>query len=114
MCVRIVNDLAYPQVSSNGLISFGRPVTDDSPQPFPTDSADIFWSFIAAPFWSDVNLLENSSVYWEIRGTDDSNIALSEVSDLIRSQYIELQFTATWMLVATWQDVVSPSLTTVG
>lgn len=89
-------------------------MTDDSPQPFPTDSADIFWSFIAAPFWSDVNLLENSSVYWEIRGTDDSNIALSEVSDLIRSQYTELQFTATWMLVATWQDVVSPSLTTVG
>ena len=89
-------------------------MTSSSSQPFPTASADIFWSFIAAPFWSDVNILENGSVYWEVLGQGGSAATLSDVSNLIRSQYNEVQFSGTSMVVATWQDVVSPSLTMVG
>lgn len=44
---------------------------------------------------------------------DQSASMLSDVSNLIQSQYSDSQFSGTWMLVATWKNVVSPTLTMV-
>ena len=95
------------------MISFGRPVISPASGPFPTDSPDIFWSYIAAPFWSDVNTTVNGTISWEIHRTIESPVILSDVSNLIRSKFIQTPFSGTWMLVATWRNVESPSMTIV-
>ena len=101
------------QVETNGLITFGRQVLSSTPETFPTENADIFWSYIVAPFWSDANTSTNGSVYWEIHIVEQSAAMLNQVSNLVQSQYPESQFSGTWMLVATWKDVLSPTLTMV-
>ena len=44
---------------------------------------------------------------------EQSAAMLNQVSNLVQSQYPESQFSGTWMLVATWKDVLSPTLTMV-
>ena len=63
-----------------------------------------------APFWSDVDTTVNGTVYWEVH-SDLSASMLDDVSELVRSQQPDTQFSGTWMLIATWKDVVSPTLT---
>jgi hypothetical protein len=98
-------------VDTNGLITFGRQVLGSTPETFPTENADIFWSYIVAPFWSDADTSTNGSVYWEIHTVEQSAAMINQVSNLVQSQYPESQFSGTWMLVATWKDVLSPTLT---
>lgn len=94
------------QVSTNGLISFGRSVSNPSPEPFPTSTADVFWSYIAAPFWSNISTTTSGSVSWELINSDDT---LTLVSNLIQAEVGDNYFSGMWMLVAYWENVQSPN-----
>lgn len=81
-------------------------MSNPSPEPFPTSSVDVFWSYIAAPFWSDITTTTSGSVSWELNDSDDT---LREVSNLIQAEVGDSYFTGTWMLVAYWENVQPPN-----
>ena len=81
-------------------------MSNASPEPFPTSTADVFWSYIAAPFWSDISTTTSGSVSWELINSDDT---LRQVSNLIQAQTGDNYFSGTWMLVAYWENVLLPN-----
>lgn len=93
------------QVSTNGLVSFGRPFTDRDPETFPSDTSDVFWRYIAAAFWADWLTLTSGNVSWELHTALSSRSLLEEVDDLIQREYGDTNFTGSWMLVAFWENV---------
>lgn len=64
------HDHAY--VSSNGLISFGRPFTNSTPEIFPSTESDVFWRYIAAVFWADWGITDGGDVSWELHTRSES------------------------------------------
>lgn len=89
-------------MSTNGLVSFGRSVTVSDPVLFPGSSAIIAHSYIVAPYWADFDTTSDGSVSWWI---EEASISVQFVSNFIQSQFGDEGFTATWMLVAYWEDV---------
>ena len=80
------------------MISFRRPFSDFTPDPFPLNVNVT----LIAPFWADVNLFINGAVYY--RFTQDEQL-LSTVKESIRNAFIgdfspDLLFVATWVRVA--------------
>lgn len=90
-------------MSTNGLVSFGRSVTVSDPVLFPGSSAIIAHSYIVAPYWADFDTTSDGSVSWWIE--EEDSVSLGLVTDFIQSQFGDEDFTATWMLVANWEDV---------
>ena len=93
MCVHL-------QISSNGLISFGVQFTAFRPQTFPISVN------VVAPYWDDINLNLKGVVRYAV--VDDSHPTLSCLleltNDLIREEE-NVEFEASWLLVARWIDV---------
>lgn len=89
-------------MSTNGLVSFGRSVDVSDPVLFPSDSAIIAHSYIVAPYWADFDTTTGGSVSWWI---EEASVAVGYVSNFIQIQFGDEDFTATWMLVAYWEDV---------
>ncbi len=91
----VINDM---QVSTNGIISFGRPFPYHSPHLFPGTS------YLVAPFWTDNDITKGvGEVSYQVYDNCQSE-SLSWVSTYI-SQQQQLNFSGTWMLVAEWRDV---------
>lgn len=62
---------------------------------------------MAAPFWADIDTRSAGSVSYEVheRGfNEDSNKVLERISGFISAQ-MNVNFTATWMLLALWDRV---------
>ena len=88
------------QISSNGLISFGREYEEFIPNPFPISQ------FVVAPYWDDITLISSGSVQYElINRTGGSSVHLLDQVEQFISQEVGNNFRASWMLVARWINV---------
>lgn len=96
------------QVSTNGLISFGRNFSESTPDIFPPSTPDTFWRYIVAPFWADFNTMMNGSVSYDIYTMENSSDLLNNVNTLIQIEHGDSFFNGEWMLVAYWEDIQSP------
>ena len=97
------------QVSTDGLVSFGRPFTSSSPEIFPSTISDVFWRYTAAAFWADWDTSDMGVVSWELHTSAESGYLLDQVDSLIQVEYGDNNFTGAWMLVAIWENVTSNS-----
>ena len=91
------------QVSTNGLISFGREVSNSNPVLFPSTTTIVARSYIVAPFWADFDTTTGGQVSWWIQ--TGSSIQVLTASSFIQLQYGDEDFTATWMLGAYWENL---------
>ena len=88
------------QVSTNGILSFGRAFPYHSPHPFPGTS---FYNFLIAPFWADTDISGGvGNVSYELH--ENETDAMGWVNTFI-SQQQQINFTGSWMLVAEWRNV---------
>ncbi|XP_062996680.1 IgGFc-binding protein-like [Elgaria multicarinata webbii] len=85
-------------VNNNGVVSFGKPVSQFTPDPFPLIDGRAF----VAPFWADVDNRITGEVYY--RQSQDGRL-LQRVTDDINTYFPNERFTATWAFVATWDHV---------
>ncbi|XP_026541083.1 alpha-tectorin-like [Notechis scutatus] len=85
-------------VNNNGVVSFGNPVSQFTPDPFPLMDGRTF----VAPFWADVDNRITGDVYY--RQSQDQGL-LQRVTADINAYFPHENFTATWAFVATWDQV---------
>lgn len=111
ICTRI--NIPYPllfatltQVSTNGVISFGQSFIYHTPTEFPSDTPEIYTSYVLAPFWADADLRILGRAFYEVHTnrTERERSQLEYVSGFITRQMNEV-FNGTWMLVAFWDEV---------
>ena len=95
-------------MSTNGLISLGRSFEESTPDVFPSDDPDIFWRYLIAPFWADLNSIHSGSVSYAIYTRENSSSLLNDVNQLIQTEANDGDFAGEWMLVADWKDLPSP------
>lgn len=104
MLVRIggfLIDYFFPQVSTNGILSFGRPFPQHSPHFFSEAS---FYDYLVAPFWSDNDITGGvGEVSYQVH-EDNQSESLSWISTYI-SQQQQINFNGNWMLIAEWTNV---------
>ncbi|XP_058846070.1 sushi, nidogen and EGF-like domain-containing protein 1 isoform X3 [Acipenser ruthenus] len=86
-------------VNNNGLVSFLREVSQFTPVAFPI-AGD---RRVLAPFWSDVDNRRAGEVYY--RESKDPAILQRATEDIQRYFPEFPEFTATWVLIATWHRV---------
>ena len=83
------------------MITFGQPLPESSPELLPPS----FWSFFAAPFWTQISTNESGRVSWEIHDGSTSPDLLEMVNNLIQQEQRDTTFSSLWMLVGFWEDV---------
>ena len=110
VALEIFKTLYFLQVSTNGLVSFGRPYLSWWPIPFPFGYSKVP---IIAPCWVDFdfrNNLPDSRVYY--KSYDRSNNSLlqqavfQEFDRRLQEFDRRIQFRAEWMIVITWKLAV--------
>jgi len=100
--------LVSPQVSTNGIISFGEEFTQVTNTLFPSTLANVHYSYAIAPYWADIDARFQGEVWLEthIRDQDRTSADLLDmVSEFVRSQTANTGFTGDWMMVAKWDAV---------
>ena len=96
------------QISTNGIFSFGQECLQDSPLPFPSSDATIYFSHLVAPYWSNIDTRLDGHVNYEVHTMGERstfNDYLGRVSSLINSEEDDPDFIGSWMIVATWDNV---------
>ena len=97
------------QVSTNGVVSFGEEFTYPSSVLFPSSTvAGIHFSYVLAPYWSDIDTRQRGEVWYEthIRNQNStSDELLNRVSSFVNNQTNASRFEGTSMIVATWDSV---------
>ena len=88
------------QVNNNGIISFKTKEDSYSPEDFPRNNSPP----VIAPFWADIDIqnVGGSVFYLNTSDKDILNLASSEVRRYFPRHR---NFSATWVLIATWYDV---------
>ena len=85
-------------MNNNGDISFTTAVSSFTPDPFPL-SGDLE---LIAPYWADVDTTGTGVVWY--RQTGDS-VLLNRARDDIRAAFTALDFTPSYLFIATWDHV---------
>lgn len=80
------------------MVSFDNPVSQFTPDPFPLTDGRAF----VAPFWADVDNRIRGEVYY--RQSQDEQL-LQRVTEDINVYFPAENFAATWVFVATWDQV---------
>lgn len=89
------------QVSTDGYLSFGRPITCCPSLAANTSDSE----YIVAPFMADTNIGSGQgNVSYEVHTISTSPGLLSRVNRFIRHQKQNM-FAGTWMLVVEWRNV---------
>ncbi len=90
-------------VSTNGVISFGQGLTQYRPEPFPLANN----ISILAVFWSDSDIQANGNVTYRPYLRNPSNAGIFGRAEAVIRQAFGNQsdFTASWMLMASWNKV---------
>lgn len=89
------------QVSTDGYLSFGRPITCCPSLTSNATTSD----YIVAPFEADTNIAAGQGqVSYEVHNDSTSPNLLSRVNSFIHQQK-QNSFAGTWMLVVEWRDV---------
>ena len=100
--------LLFFQVGNNGIVSMGREFPHHNAAPFPTELADTFYTYAAAPFWGDADTRKAGEVYYEVHatGTPASDDLINQVNAFLQTEE-GVMFAGNWMLVVHW-DAVHP------
>ena len=85
-------------MNTNGAISFTRPISQYTPEPFPTNATEE----IIAPFWADVDTRGTGSIFY--RETADADL-LRRANNDIRSAFSTITFSPRYLFIATWDHV---------
>ncbi len=97
------------QISENGAISFGSPLSTPPQTPGPSLLQDAAEIFLVAPFWTDYTLEAGGSVRYEVYSSPNSDTAQEDVLASIsrflvnRTSGLEV-FDASWMMLVEWED----------
>ena len=95
-------------MSTNGVVSFGRPFAQYWPVTFPYGRSSVP---ILAPYWNDLdfrNDIPDSGLYYTTyasSGGKRDKAFLQEFSERLSEYDSDVDFDPTWMLVATWYKV---------
>ena len=79
----------------------------DEPETFPATSADVFWTFLIAPFWGNLSSTTGGLVSWEIHTSSMSPDLFDLVNAFIEDESGDSQFNGTWMFISFWEDVLA-------
>ncbi|XP_077312595.1 uncharacterized protein LOC143933542 isoform X10 [Lithobates pipiens] len=90
---------SYLYVNNNGLLSFSSPISQYIPQALPVAFGNPF----LAIFWTDVDNRVTGDIYYR-ESTDPA--LLSRATSDVRTYFLGVNFTAQWVFVATWHQVV--------
>lgn len=89
------------QVNNNGLLSFGGPVVQFDPSPFPLQGLEVI-----APYWADVDTRGSGTVFY--RETNDADL-LARIANCLQESYPGLNSTGTLnptlLFIVTWDNV---------
>ena len=90
------------QININGLISFGSPFNSlrFRPETFP------IFDYVVAPYWDDIDATRKGVVRYDVVSSSHPTLSclLELTSDFI-SEEENVEFDASWLLVARWIDV---------
>ena len=81
------------------MISFGQSFTQYNPSIFPYSYYNLL-----TPFWDDIDLSSNGTVYYEVI-TPDNGLSIINQVDTYLSNNQSISFSADWILVAKWLNV---------
>jgi fibulin 1/2 len=87
-------------ISTNGLISFDGPYHSPSPRLFP----GFTYISVVAPFWSDVDIRRNGSVFYNVYTNMNSSYMQRATND-VRELSQDDSYVSEWVLVVTWYQV---------
>lgn len=95
------------QVGVNGIISFDREFTLDSPEDFPSMDGDVYFSYLVAPYWSSIDTRRDGTVRYETyrRGDSESSDQQMRRVDEFLGDEEGIDFVGEWMLLASWEGV---------
>ena len=99
--------ILFLQVGVNGIISFDREFSLNSPENFPSTDGKVFYSYLVAPYWSDIDTRREGRVRYESYYLGDSIASdrqLNTVNDFIQTEE-DSDFQGNWMMLASWEDV---------
>ena len=91
----------FMQISSNGLISFRRPVTEGHPVLFPGSSQ---YRNLVAPFWAKHNTSYSGHIAYEIHTLSNGTALMSTINTYINTK-LDNNFKGTWLLLVEWKDI---------
>lgn len=94
----IMINLIYFQVNQNGHLTFDKPLSSYTPKRFPLRGSRDF----IAPFWTDLDNRQIGQVYYN---QSTSGSVLRQATQDINSYFPNLNFSATWVFVATWYEI---------
>ena len=85
-------------MNTNGAISFTFPISQYTPDSFPTNATEE----IIAPYWADVDITGTGNIgYRETRNPD----LLQRANNDIRRAFSTIRFSSEYLFVATWDHV---------
>ena len=88
------------QISRNGLISFGNRFTSRVPRSFPIPLN------VIAPYWAGIDLRNKGVVrYATVTRSHPTLSCLLDLTNDLIEKLENVEFNATWVLVARWIDV---------
>ena len=97
------------QVSTNGIISFGKEFINAGSRLFPSYTiAGIHYSYVLAPYWSDIDTRDRGEVWYETHFRNQNSTSdglLDQVSSFINNQTDASAFIGTLMIVVKWDSV---------
>ena len=98
------------QVSTYGLLSFGEPYFNDTPEGFPGVSPYVQNGLLIAPFWDHIDISNGSGIisYQTFSSSDSDTLTIenfNSVNSYINSVHGQGDFAGAWMLVAYWNQV---------
>ncbi|ROI81994.1 Sushi, nidogen and EGF-like domain-containing protein 1, partial [Anabarilius grahami] len=85
-------------VNSNGYLTFNQSSSEFFIQKFPINGSED----IIAPLWTDIDVSRNGIISYQ---QYSNGSVLTQVTQDINQYFPDLSFTATWVLVATWDRV---------
>lgn len=91
----------------NGIISFDRAFSLGAPENFPSMDGDVYYSYLVAPYWSNIDTRRAGRVQYEayLRGDSEaSDQQMSEVDEFLGDEE-DIDFVGEWMLLASWERV---------
>ncbi|XP_069118209.1 protein mesh-like isoform X2 [Argopecten irradians] len=95
-------------VNTNGAISFQQTLSQFTPAPFPLNDH----RSIVSPFWADVDIRNGGTVWY--RETTDREILLRATNEIRLYYPSQLHFYASWIFIATWDNVAFYGASSIG
>lgn len=101
MCYSTIDINCCLQVNNNGDVTFDAPLCQFNSQAFPISVSHK----IIAPFWTDIDTRKGGYLWY--RTTTDYTILRRGTNEIHSLFPGILHFSATWMMVITWEDVAA-------